>query len=195
MASSESSDSRTNSLTNRSNTASSHNDEDFPHNEFKGWLMKRSKCRESGRSNGFCYKIQIYFMATHPRIKAKDGGRSFYIHADNENLQNDWMQAICFAKAAGRAGDNSQACVIQEMFSHFFVDNLSQCYIVVFFYGYRCRINRDQFNSFTSPLVLIHAKYVKTLTESGFDPISTSRICTCILIIKFFKQAYKTSLL
>lgn len=47
------------------------------------------------------------------RIKPKDNGRTFYIQAENENVQNDWMQAICFAKAAGHHGDNSQACTIQ----------------------------------------------------------------------------------
>lgn len=47
------------------------------------------------------------------RIKLRDKGRSYYLHAENESMQNDWMQAICFAKAAGRNGDNSQACVIQ----------------------------------------------------------------------------------
>lgn len=35
------------------------------------------------------------------------------MQADSENTQHEWMQAICFAKAAGRDGDNSQACVIQ----------------------------------------------------------------------------------
>jgi EH domain-containing protein 1 len=47
------------------------------------------------------------------RIKAKENNRNFYMQADSENTQHEWMQAICFAKAAGRDGENSQACVIQ----------------------------------------------------------------------------------
>lgn len=47
------------------------------------------------------------------RIKPKHNGRTFYMQAENELKQQDWMQAICFAKAAGRHGDASQACVIQ----------------------------------------------------------------------------------
>ena len=47
------------------------------------------------------------------RIKAKDSKRVHYVYADNETTQNNWMQAICFAKAASRTGDQSQACVIQ----------------------------------------------------------------------------------
>ena len=46
-------------------------------------------------------------------IKSAEKGRSYYMQADSEGLQNEWMQAICFAKAAGQRGDNSQACVIQ----------------------------------------------------------------------------------
>jgi hypothetical protein len=47
------------------------------------------------------------------RIKSKENGRTYYIHADNELSQNCWMQAICFAKAAGHDGSASAACVIQ----------------------------------------------------------------------------------
>lgn len=46
-------------------------------------------------------------------IKSKENGRTYYIQAETNGSQNDWMQAICFAKAAGQRGDNSQACVIQ----------------------------------------------------------------------------------
>lgn len=35
------------------------------------------------------------------------------MQADSENTQHEWMQAICFAKAAGGDGDHSQACVLQ----------------------------------------------------------------------------------
>jgi len=35
------------------------------------------------------------------------------MYASSESEQHDWMQAICFAKAGGRTGDSSQACVVQ----------------------------------------------------------------------------------
>ena len=49
-------------------------------------------------------------------IKPKDNGRTYYIQADSELAQNNWMQAICFAKAAGQAGDHSQACSVMWIF-------------------------------------------------------------------------------
>ncbi|XP_060079502.1 PH domain-containing protein DDB_G0274775-like [Ylistrum balloti] len=135
MASSESSDSRTNSL----NTTSSHNDDSVTHIEMKGWLMKRSKMSKKWKKQWFLLKNTELAYGDTPeqtskripltnseisetnidkknyafRIKSKDIKRTFYIHADNENIQNEWMQAICFAKAAGRHGDMSQACVVQ----------------------------------------------------------------------------------
>lgn len=68
MASSESSDSRTNSLTNRSNTASSHNDEDLPHNEFKGWLMKRSKMSRKWKKQWFLLQNTDLFYGDTPEV-------------------------------------------------------------------------------------------------------------------------------
>ncbi|XP_076442461.1 PH domain-containing protein DDB_G0274775-like [Babylonia areolata] len=47
------------------------------------------------------------------RIRSKENGRTHYIQADDEISQNCWMQAICFAKAAGNDGSASSACVIQ----------------------------------------------------------------------------------
>ena len=47
------------------------------------------------------------------RIKPKDSKRTFYLYAEDETSQNNWMQAICFAKASGKIGDSSQACVLQ----------------------------------------------------------------------------------
>jgi hypothetical protein len=35
------------------------------------------------------------------------------MQAENEDSQQAWMQAICFAKAAGTRKDQSEACVIQ----------------------------------------------------------------------------------
>lgn len=55
MASSQdtNSDSRTNSLTNTSN---SQNDDDFTHMELKGWLMKRSKMARKWKRQWFLLK-------------------------------------------------------------------------------------------------------------------------------------------
>lgn len=47
------------------------------------------------------------------RIKPKSSSRSYYFHSETEQEQQDWMQAICFAKASGNMGDGSQACVVQ----------------------------------------------------------------------------------
>ena len=47
------------------------------------------------------------------RIKPQNSKRIFYIHAEDEDSLHNWMQAICFAKAAGRTGGQSEACVIQ----------------------------------------------------------------------------------
>lgn len=135
MASSESSDSRTNSL----NTTSSHNGDSLTHNELKGWLLKRSKLSRKWKKQWFLLKNTDLLYGDTPetatkqialndaeisesnidkkehtfRIKAKENNRNFYMQADSENTQHEWMQAICFAKAAGRDGENSQACVIQ----------------------------------------------------------------------------------
>ncbi|XP_052770153.1 PH domain-containing protein DDB_G0274775-like [Mya arenaria] len=135
---SEGTDSRTNSLTNRS-SSSQHNDDDLQPQELKGWLMKRTKLSRKWKKQWFLLKSTSLLYGNSPEdtekqipltnseisesiidkkqhafcIKSKENGRSYYIQADNENLQNEWMQAICFAKAAGQRGDNSQACVIQ----------------------------------------------------------------------------------
>ena len=47
------------------------------------------------------------------RIRPSESKRVYYMHADDENTQHNWMQAICFAKAAGHTGDESQACTVQ----------------------------------------------------------------------------------
>ncbi|EDV24025.1 uncharacterized protein TRIADDRAFT_57083 [Trichoplax adhaerens] len=46
-------------------------------------------------------------------IKPHKSKRIYYIHACNRDDQNEWMQAICFAKATGNTTDQSQACIIQ----------------------------------------------------------------------------------
>lgn len=138
MASSEGSDSRTNSLTNRS-SSTGHNDDDIQANELKGWLMKRTKISRKWKKQWFLLKNTDLHYGNSPEdaekkipltnaeisesnvdkkphafsIKSKENGRTYYIQADTNSSQNDWMQAICFAKAAGQRGDNSQACVIQ----------------------------------------------------------------------------------
>ncbi|GAB1609745.1 uncharacterized protein LOC106880322 isoform X2 [Argonauta hians] len=108
-------------------------------NERKGWLMKRSRLSHKWKRKWFLLKNADLFYGNDPqstskrislvnaeiseshmdkksyafRIKPRNHRRAFYIHAENELEQNNWMQAICFAKAAGRLGDNSQACVLQ----------------------------------------------------------------------------------
>ncbi|KAK3092756.1 hypothetical protein FSP39_006915 [Pinctada imbricata] len=138
MASSEPSDpsdSRTNSL----NTSSSQNDDNMSHMEVKGWLYKRTKVSRKWKKQFFHLKSSNLLYGNTPentdksiplsnaeisetqmdkkdhafRVKPKDSGRTYYMQAENEHSQNDWMQAICFAKAAGRRGDDSSACVIQ----------------------------------------------------------------------------------
>ena len=47
------------------------------------------------------------------KVKPKDSKRVYFMHAENEDSQQEWMQAICFAKAAGARKDQSEACVIQ----------------------------------------------------------------------------------
>lgn len=48
------------------------------------------------------------------RIRVKDGKRTYYMYANDTVTQSNWMQAICFAKAAGYRGESaSQACSIQ----------------------------------------------------------------------------------
>lgn len=47
------------------------------------------------------------------RIKPRGGKRVYFFCADSERDQQEWMQAICFAKASGHMGDGSQACTIQ----------------------------------------------------------------------------------
>ena len=46
------------------------------------------------------------------RVRPPNSKRVFYLQATDESSQHEWMQAICFAKAAGH-GDKSEACVIQ----------------------------------------------------------------------------------
>ncbi|XP_067681714.1 interactor protein for cytohesin exchange factors 1-like [Haliotis asinina] len=132
------SDSHTNSLSNRSE---SQPDNDFTHNELKGWLLKRGRLSRKWKKQWFQLKnCDLYYGNTSEqsslkkkipltnadlseanvdkkqyafRIKSKENGRTYYMQAENESEQNDWMQAICFAKAAGSHGSNSQACVIQ----------------------------------------------------------------------------------
>lgn len=137
MASSEGSDSRTNSLTNRS-SSTVQNDDDFP-NEFKGWLMKRTKISRKWKKQWFLLQNTDLHYGNAPEdaekkislrnaeisestvdkkphafsIKSKENGRTYYMQAESNSSQNNWMQAICFAKAAGQKGDNSQACVLQ----------------------------------------------------------------------------------
>jgi hypothetical protein len=47
------------------------------------------------------------------RLKPKGSKRTFYLQAEDETSQHNWMQAICFAKVSGGSDHDSQACVLQ----------------------------------------------------------------------------------
>ena len=47
------------------------------------------------------------------RIKPRGAKRVYFFCAESEQDQQEWMQAICFAKASGNMTDGSQACTIQ----------------------------------------------------------------------------------
>lgn len=107
--------------------------------EMSGWLMKRSKISHKWKKQWFHLKgTDMFYGDTNEnlhkkislesaeisesnidnknnafRLKPKDAKRVYYLHAEDESIQNNWMQAICFAKATGNSGDASQACVLQ----------------------------------------------------------------------------------
>ena len=47
------------------------------------------------------------------RLKPSDSRRTYYLQSDTKEELQEWMQAICIAKAANHHGDTSQACSIQ----------------------------------------------------------------------------------
>lgn len=47
------------------------------------------------------------------RLKPPKSKREYLIQAPNEQSEQRWMQAVCFAKAGANNGDASQACSIQ----------------------------------------------------------------------------------
>ena len=47
------------------------------------------------------------------RLRARNARRTYYMYAENGHELHDWMQAICFAKAAGNTRDSSQTCTLQ----------------------------------------------------------------------------------
>ncbi|BFZ11782.1 hypothetical protein BsWGS_14821 [Bradybaena similaris] len=126
----------TNSLSNRSENQL---DAEVTDTEIKGYLMKRARLTRKWKRRWFLLKNCNLFYSESPegslkkitladadisetrvdkkkfafRIRSKQNGRTYYIHAENELTQNSWMQAICFAKAAGNHGSASQACSIQ----------------------------------------------------------------------------------
>ena len=68
MASSEATDSRTNSLTNRS-TSSVHNDDNTQPNELKGWLAKRTKISRKWKRQWFLLKnTSLHYGKSHEVI-------------------------------------------------------------------------------------------------------------------------------
>ncbi|KAK3773603.1 hypothetical protein RRG08_022312 [Elysia crispata] len=129
---------RTNSLSNRSRS-DSQPDAEITDNEIRGFLMKRARLSRKWKKQWFLLRNSDLYYSESPqgslkkipltdadisetkidkklyafRIKSKQNGRTYYIHAENESTQNSWMQGICFAKAAGSQGGASQACVVQ----------------------------------------------------------------------------------
>ncbi|KAI8784449.1 PH domain-containing protein [Biomphalaria glabrata] len=127
---------KTNSLSNRSD---SQLDAEVTDTEIKGYLMKRARLSRKWKKQWFLLKNCDLYYSESPKgslkkipltdadisetrvdkkqyafqIRSKQNGRTYYIHAENEMTQNNWMQAICFAKAAGNNGGASQACVVQ----------------------------------------------------------------------------------
>jgi len=59
-----------------------------------------------------CELSECYIKPYAFRIKPKGGSRAFFFSSEFEQDQQEWMQAICFAKASGTMGDGSQACVV-----------------------------------------------------------------------------------
>ncbi|XP_020892340.1 PH domain-containing protein DDB_G0274775-like [Exaiptasia diaphana] len=105
----------------------------------QSWMMKRSKYSKKWEKRWCCLKKNELFYGISSeeltkvlalegcelsecsidkkqhafRIKPKGSSRCYYFHSDTEQDQQEWMQAICFAKASGTMGDGSQACIIQ----------------------------------------------------------------------------------
>ncbi|KAI0212921.1 hypothetical protein LSAT2_002102, partial [Lamellibrachia satsuma] len=107
--------------------------------ELSGWLMKRSRHSHKWKKQWFhLIRTDLFYGDSEKstpkriplvaseiaetnideksnafRIRPSESKRVYYMHADDENTQHNWMQAICFAKAAGHTGDESQACTVQ----------------------------------------------------------------------------------
>lgn len=84
MASSEGSDSRTNSLTNRS-SSTVHNDDDIQANELKGWLMKRTKISRKWKKQWFLLKNTHLHYGNSPEVK-KVGYNLTAVHSTGINF-------------------------------------------------------------------------------------------------------------
>ncbi|XP_035674985.1 PH domain-containing protein DDB_G0274775-like [Branchiostoma floridae] len=106
--------------------------------DISGWLMKRSRLTRQWRRQWFCLKgcdLQYGDSAEKLRktipvtgaqieeanvgkphafsVKPRDSDRVYLLHADSEEEQRRWVEAICLARMSGTDGDQSQACVIQ----------------------------------------------------------------------------------
>ncbi|CAH1792144.1 unnamed protein product [Owenia fusiformis] len=120
---------------------STHNDanEELETTDKSGWLLKRTKISHKWIKQWFhLKKLDMFYGDSEQNmpkkisldgaqisetdidgkqfsfsIKQKDSSRVYYICAETEDIQNSWMEAICFAKAAHRTGDKSEACVLQ----------------------------------------------------------------------------------
>lgn len=58
-------------------------------------------------------EAQIYGMKYVFRLRPPKMKREFLIQAPDEQSEQRWMQAVCFAKVGANNGDASQACSIQ----------------------------------------------------------------------------------
>ncbi|XP_066281023.1 PH domain-containing protein DDB_G0274775-like [Branchiostoma lanceolatum] len=113
-------------------------DQNGEQEDIAGWLMKRNKLTRQWRRQWFhlkgcdlqygdsAEKLRKTIPLTGARIeeadvgkphafsvKPRDSDRQYLFHADSEQEQRRWVEAICLARMSGTDGDQSQACVIQ----------------------------------------------------------------------------------
>lgn len=90
----------------------------------KTWFVLKGSHLSYGKSEQGPYKIiplqntvieeahidgmKYVFRLRPPKMK-----RDFLIQAPNEQSEQRWMQAVCFAKVGANNGDASQACCVQ----------------------------------------------------------------------------------
>nr|XP_039248739.1 PH domain-containing protein DDB_G0274775-like [Styela clava] len=104
-----------------------------------GWLMKRCRLTKKWkrtwftlRSSNLCYgksengpfkniplqstvieEAHINDMSYVFRLRPPKSKRDYIIQAPDEQTEQRWMQAICFAKVGANSSESSQACTVQ----------------------------------------------------------------------------------